>query len=146
MKDEREEGGGGVIGDWRLEIGKSEVGCWSRRELKAWKMAQVIPSPSRPCQMEGPLRRKRAAKKPVRLVLFLSKDATAKTRNAIAKMELAACRDSAVRPGSRAMMKARIRLGRARSVRRLSKRRGAKTRRLPMRAGMSRARKFVPPP
>lgn len=61
----------------------------------------MIPKPSKPGQMEGPLRRKSAAKKkPARLYLFLSKYAMEKTKNVIAKMGLAACLDRAVRPGS----------------------------------------------
>ena len=68
-----------------------------------------------------------------------------KIKNVIAKMGLAACLDRAVRPGSRAMKKARIKPGRG--LRRFSSnRRGAKTRRLPIKAGMSRARKSVPLP
>ena len=113
--------------------------------MNAWKMAHVIPSPSRPGQMEGPLRRKRAAKKPARLCLFLLKQATVKIKKAIAKMGLAACLDSVVRPGSRAMKKARIKPGRG--LRRFSSnKRGAKTRRLPIMAGMRRARISVPLP
>lgn len=120
----------------------SSVEGWGR--LKSWKMAQEIPRPSRPGQMEGPLRRKRAPKRPTSLGLFLFNDAKVNIKNTMAKMELAACRDRAIKPGSRAMKKARSKPGRG--LRRLSKRRGAKTRRLPMRAGTSRARKFVPPP
>ena len=104
------------------------------------RSTRARPNPNSPAQTAGPDSKANPPKTPAARGRSFHQKAQVSSKNVSAGIKLPACRESETRPGSSAKKKDRNRLGTG--LRRPRNRYGTRISRLPVSAGMKRARKF----